>query len=91
MPLCDVIIEDNLIGIANYMLRLIHVVADYKRFYQKNILNFAMKNIQIIEKPKGTFSCDIGISVDEWQEILTNPQITTENYREALLEFYCEP
>lgn len=91
MPLCDAIIGDNLIGIANCMLRLIHVVADYKRFYQKNILNFAMKNIQIIEKPKGTFSCDIGISVDEWQEILTNPQITTENYREALLAFYREP
>ena len=50
-----------------------------------------MKNIQIIEKPKGTSSCDIGISVDEWQEILTNPQITTENYREALLAFYSEP
>lgn len=50
-----------------------------------------MKNIQIIEKPKGTFSCDIGISVDEWQEILSNPQITTENYREALLAFYREP
>ena len=40
-----------------------------------------MKNIQIIEKPKGTSSC----------EILTNPQITTENYREALLAFYREP
>lgn len=50
-----------------------------------------MKNIQIIEKPKGTSSCDIGISVDEWQKILTNPQITTENYREALLAFYREP
>jgi endonuclease family protein len=50
-----------------------------------------MKNIQIIEKPKGTSCCDIGISVDEWQEILTNPQITTENYREALLAFYREP
>ena len=50
-----------------------------------------MKNIQIIEKPKGTSSCDIGVSVDEWQEILTNPQITTENYREALLAFYREP
>ena len=50
-----------------------------------------MKNIQIIEKPKGTSSCDIEISVDEWQEILTNPQITTENYREALLAFYREP
>ena len=50
-----------------------------------------MKNIQIIEKPKGTSSRDIGISVDEWQEILTNPQITTENYREALLAFYREP
>ncbi|WP_278524723.1 McrB family protein [Segatella salivae] len=50
-----------------------------------------MKNIQIIEKPKGTFSCDIGICVYEWQEILTNPQITTENYREALLAFYREP
>ena len=50
-----------------------------------------MKNIQIIEKPKGTFSCDIGICVDEWQEILTNPQITTENYRKALLAFYREP
>ena len=50
-----------------------------------------MKNIQIIEKPKGTSSCDIGVSVDEWQEILTTPQITTENYREALLAFYREP
>ena len=50
-----------------------------------------MKNIQIIEKPKGTSSCDIGICVDEWQEILTNPQITTENYRKALLAFYREP
>lgn len=50
-----------------------------------------MKNIQIIEKPKGISSSDIGVSVDEWQEILTNPQITTENYREALLAFYREP
>lgn len=50
-----------------------------------------MKNIQIIEKPKGISSSDIGICVDEWQEILTNPQITTENYREALLAFYREP
>lgn len=50
-----------------------------------------MKEIHITEEPKGTYSCDIGVSSTEWQEILANPDITTTNYKDALMAFYNEP
>ncbi len=36
-----------------------------------------MDKIHITENPKGTFSCDVGITVGEWQEILTDTHLTT--------------
>lgn len=50
-----------------------------------------MENIQVIEDSKGTFSCNIGISVEEWKDILSIPSITTTNYKDALMAFYNEP
>ena len=50
-----------------------------------------MKNIQMIEEPRGTFSSELGVSVAEWQEILSDRQVTTDNYRRALMAFYNEP
>ena len=50
-----------------------------------------MKNIQMIEEPRGTFSSELGINVTEWQEILSDRQVTTDNYRRALMAFYNEP
>lgn len=38
-----------------------------------------------------TYSCDIGVSTEEWQEILANPNVTTTNYKDALMAFYNEP
>lgn len=49
-----------------------------------------MKNIQMIEEPRGTFSSELGVSVAEWQEILSDRQVTTDNYRRALMAFYNE-
>ncbi len=48
-------------------------------------------NISIKEEPKGTFSCDLDISVEEWKGLLTDNSVTTQNYKEALLSFYHEP
>ena len=50
-----------------------------------------MKNIQMIEEPRGTFSSELGVDVAEWQEILSDRQVTTDNYRRALMAFYNEP
>lgn len=50
-----------------------------------------MEKIQVIEDPKGTFSSNVGISVEEWKDILSNPSITTSNYKDALMAFYNEP
>ena len=50
-----------------------------------------MKNIQMIEEPRGTFSSELGVSVAEWQEILSDRQVTTDNYHRALMAFYNEP
>lgn len=50
-----------------------------------------MKNIQMIEEPRGTFNSELGVSVAEWQEILSDRQVTTDNYRRALMAFYNEP
>lgn len=49
-----------------------------------------MKQIKVTENPKGTYSCEIGISAEEWIEILTNPDVTTSNYKFALMAFYNE-
>ncbi len=50
-----------------------------------------METITTIESPVGTFSCELNISVEEWEEILTNSKLTTINSRIALLRFYHEP
>lgn len=50
-----------------------------------------MKNIQMIEEPRGTFSSELGVSVTEWQDILSDRQVTTDNYCHALMAFYNEP
>lgn len=55
------------------------------------ITNTMMKNIQMIEEPRGTFSSELGINVTKWQEILSDRQVTTDNYRRALMAFYNEP
>jgi 5-methylcytosine-specific restriction protein B len=38
-----------------------------------------------------TYGCEIDVTVDEWKDILTNNELTTENYTNALLAFYKEP
>ncbi|WP_380979146.1 McrB family protein [Segatella oris] len=45
----------------------------------------------MIEEPRGTFSSELGINVTKWQEILSDRQVTTDNYRRALMAFYNEP
>lgn len=50
-----------------------------------------MENISIIESPKGIFSSLLDISVEEWETILQDKSITTQNYKEAILSFYREP
>ena len=50
-----------------------------------------MEKIYTKEGPKGTFSCEIDVTVEEWQKILANKTLTTDNYRKALLAFYNEP
>lgn len=50
-----------------------------------------MEKIQIIESPKGTFSCQLDITVEEWETILQDKTITTQNYKDALLSFFGEP
>lgn len=47
-----------------------------------------MGKIQIIESPKGTFSCPLDISAEEWEAILQDKSVTTQNYKDALLSFY---
>ena len=50
-----------------------------------------MEQITIIQSADGTYSSEIGVSVEEWQSILLNKDITTSNYKEALMAFYKEP
>lgn len=50
-----------------------------------------MEQIKVIAGPKGTYSCNIGVSTAEWQEILVNSEVTTTNYKYALMAFYNEP
>ena len=50
-----------------------------------------MEQIKVIAGPKGTYSCNIGVSTAEWQEILANSEVTTTNYKYALMAFYNEP
>jgi len=50
-----------------------------------------MEQIKVTESPKGTYSCNIGVSTEEWQGILANPDVTTTNYKDALMAFYNEP
>lgn len=50
-----------------------------------------METIKVIESPQGTYSCEIGISVEEWKKLLSDEKITTPKYKKALLDFYNEP
>lgn len=49
-----------------------------------------MKEIKEYEK-EGYFTADVNISVEEWQEILSDSNLMTENYQDVLLKFYEEP
>lgn len=49
------------------------------------------KIINVIEEPKGTYSCEIGLTVEEWQKLLADPDFVTENIKDTLLAFYNEP
>ncbi len=50
-----------------------------------------MEEFKIVESPKGTYSCELDISVDEWVKILSDSTITKQSYKDALLDFYNEP
>lgn len=50
-----------------------------------------MEYIYIKEGPKGTYSCELGISAEEWQAILSDKTLTTPNYKYAIMAFYKEP
>lgn len=50
-----------------------------------------MEQIKVTADPNGTYSCNIGVSTTEWQGILANPDVTTTNYKDALMAFYNEP
>lgn len=50
-----------------------------------------MEIIQIKESPKGTFSCPLNISAKEWEALLQDKSVTTQNYKDAILSFYGEP
>lgn len=39
----------------------------------------------------GNYTCDIGISVDEWKEILQDETLLTKNCKDAIIKFYNEP
>lgn len=50
-----------------------------------------MEIIHINEAPKGTFSCPLDISAKEWEALLQDKSVTTQNYKDAILSFYGEP
>lgn len=39
----------------------------------------------------GIYNCDIGISVEEWKNILSDNSLMNENAKDALIKFYNEP
>jgi hypothetical protein len=50
-----------------------------------------MEIINEIQYADNTYGCEVGITVAEWRDILSNGAVTTANYRNALLAFYKEP
>lgn len=50
-----------------------------------------MEQIKVTVSSDGAYSSNIGVSTEEWKEILANPKVTTDNYKEALMAFYNEP
>jgi hypothetical protein len=50
-----------------------------------------MEIINEIQYADNIYGCEVGISVAEWRDILTNGEVTTVNYLNALLAFYKEP
>lgn len=50
-----------------------------------------MEKIQVTVSPDGVYSCEIGVSVEEWEEILSDPTVTLSGYKTALLAFYNAP
>ena len=49
-----------------------------------------MEQIKIVESPKGVYHCEPNISADEWVDILSNEDLTTSNYKTAIMAFYNE-
>lgn len=50
-----------------------------------------MKQVEIIESPKGVYHFEPNISTDEWVQILSDEKLTTPNYKTAIMAFYNEP
>ena len=50
-----------------------------------------MKQVEIIESPKGVYHCEPNISTDEWVQILSDEKLITPNYKTAIMAFYNEP
>ena len=50
-----------------------------------------MTQVEIIESPKGVYHCEPNISTDKWVEILSDKELTTPNYKTAIMAFYNEP
>lgn len=50
-----------------------------------------MKQIFVKKTSQGTLSCNVEITQEEWKHILLNPDVTTANYKQALMAFYNEP
>lgn len=50
-----------------------------------------MKTYEVTTTPEGIVSCDLDITVKEWETILSNPNICKPNFKIALLAFYLEP
>jgi DNA replication protein DnaC len=47
--------------------------------------------IKKVIKQDGEYRCDIGISIDEWKEIIQDEALMNDNYKDVLLKFYAEP
>jgi hypothetical protein len=47
-----------------------------------------MEIINEIQYADNTYGCEVGISVAEWRDILSNGEVSTANYLNALMAFY---
>lgn len=50
-----------------------------------------IKTIKQGEISRETYGCEIGVTVEEWINILSDKELTTPNYKDVLLAFYNAP